>query len=104
MTTVAHDMVHYGTLGRTKNISEAKLNVVLENTKRRHTSSPPPPPSAKSTHANASSSLLSSPSPSHLATPNEEDALVMPRKRRNPLYHNGLFVGIIWDSVITLFE
>ncbi|KAK7682324.1 hypothetical protein QCA50_014528 [Cerrena zonata] len=35
MTSVANDMVHYGNLGRTRNVSEAKLNTVLATTKQR---------------------------------------------------------------------
>ncbi|KAI0783496.1 hypothetical protein C8Q75DRAFT_437258 [Abortiporus biennis] len=39
MTSVANDMVHYGTMGRTKNLSEAKLNIALETARQRRDNS-----------------------------------------------------------------
>ncbi|KAI0952774.1 hypothetical protein AcW1_007169 [Taiwanofungus camphoratus] len=35
MTAVTNDMVHYGTPSRTKGVSEAKLNRVLQRTRQR---------------------------------------------------------------------
>ncbi|KAI9068735.1 hypothetical protein FKP32DRAFT_1561039 [Trametes sanguinea] len=40
MTVVANDMVHYGTLGRTKGVSEAKLTSALRKTKQRQDAGP----------------------------------------------------------------
>ncbi|TCD65863.1 hypothetical protein EIP91_002125 [Steccherinum ochraceum] len=45
MTAVSNDMVHYGTHGRTKNVSEAKLNTVLQTTRQRKDGFPPGHPS-----------------------------------------------------------
>ncbi|KAM5541203.1 hypothetical protein V8D89_005132 [Ganoderma adspersum] len=42
MTFVTNDMVHYGTLGRTKGASQAKLNSALRITKQRQVSTAPP--------------------------------------------------------------
>ncbi|KAI0642861.1 hypothetical protein C8Q79DRAFT_1012871 [Trametes meyenii] len=40
MTVVTNDMVHYGTLGRTKGVSEAKLHSALRKTKQRQDAGP----------------------------------------------------------------
>ncbi|KAI0326217.1 hypothetical protein GY45DRAFT_130054 [Cubamyces sp. BRFM 1775] len=40
MTVVTNDMVHYGTLGRTKGVSEAKLTSALRRTKQRQDAGP----------------------------------------------------------------
>ncbi|KAI0671243.1 hypothetical protein C8Q78DRAFT_847051 [Trametes maxima] len=40
MTAVTNDMVHYGTLGRTKGVSEAKLYSALRKTKQRQDAGP----------------------------------------------------------------
>ncbi|KAI0917691.1 hypothetical protein AcW2_007763 [Taiwanofungus camphoratus] len=39
MTAVTNDMVHYGTPSRTKGVSEAKLNRVLQRTRQRQEAS-----------------------------------------------------------------
>jgi len=63
-------MVHYGTLGRTKQASEAKLNIALQATRQKVPGSPQSPLSPPT-------SPLSYP----LELPEEDQALVIPRRK-----------------------
>jgi len=63
-------MVHYGTLGRTKQASEAKLNIALQATRQKVPGSPQSPLSPPT-------SPLSYP----LGLPEEDQALVIPRRK-----------------------
>lgn len=67
MTAVSSDMVHYGTLGRAKQASEAKLNTALQATRQKLPGSPQSP--------------LTSPLSFPLELPDEDQALVIPRRK-----------------------
>ncbi|KAI0088704.1 hypothetical protein BDY19DRAFT_994068 [Irpex rosettiformis] len=64
MTSVTSDMVHYGTLARTKQASEAKLQTALQSAKQRPSGTYP-----------------SLPSPSHDCGDDDDDALVIHRRK-----------------------
>ncbi|KAJ3548584.1 hypothetical protein NM688_g5276 [Phlebia brevispora] len=70
MTSVTNDMVSYGTLGRTKSVSEARLNSALQTTKQRRDTLP---------HM---TSATSPPSPTDPDTDDEETLVIRPRKSR----------------------
>ncbi|KAI0775608.1 hypothetical protein BD413DRAFT_611122 [Trametes elegans] len=72
MTAVAHDMVHYGTLGRTKGVSEAKLNSALRKTKQRQDAGP--------------GSTTSAPRAARHPTPEDDDPVLLfvPKRSKAP--------------------
>ncbi|CAL1713772.1 unnamed protein product [Somion occarium] len=76
MTSVAHDMVHYGNLGRTKNVSEAKLNTVLSTTRQKR--------DAASSPNSPSQSPVSPGSAISLPEDDEQPLIITRRKHKLP--------------------
>ncbi|KAI0369435.1 hypothetical protein BV20DRAFT_1053254 [Pilatotrama ljubarskyi] len=73
MTVVTNDMVHYGTLGRTKGASEAKLNSALSKAKQRQDAGPGAMMSVSSASARA-----------RYPTPEDDDPvlLIVPKRSK----------------------
>ncbi|OCH85640.1 hypothetical protein OBBRIDRAFT_838805 [Obba rivulosa] len=71
MTTVSQDMVHYGTMGRTKKIGEAKLNSALQRTKQRQNAIPSPP-------------IMPSPATHTQLLPADDEPVLSIRRRQKP--------------------
>ncbi|KAI8986295.1 hypothetical protein BD414DRAFT_578366 [Trametes punicea] len=76
MTVVANDMVHYGTLGRTKGASEAKLTSALRRTKQRQDAAPGAMVSASTTSGAAHAACR--------PTPEDDDPvlLIVPKRSK----------------------
>ncbi|PSS38114.1 hypothetical protein PHLCEN_2v21 [Hermanssonia centrifuga] len=68
MTAVTSDMVYYGALGKTRSVSEAKLNTALAKHKR---------DGSQPTSPTSPTSPLASP----LDTLDDDEALVIPRRK-----------------------